>query len=328
MGAGPPVAPGAPLTWVVGGGGLLGGHVRAALPGRRTEFVGPVIPWSDPDRARAALEEGAAALLARADHWQVLWCAGAGVTGTSQAQLDTELTMWGATLAALAPGAARGSVAFASSAGGVYAGSSPSPFDESSPTRPLAPYGQAKLTAESMLAQWVQEHGGAAFVARIANLYGPGQDLTKQQGLVSQLCWAHLEGRPATIWVSLDTLRDYLYAPDCASLLLDASDRLVEPGPRGSCGSGGRTVTKVLASQRPLTIGAVIGELRRIFRSRPSVVLGASPTSRVQARDLSMVSRVWTDLDDRTLTTFPAGVAATLADLRLRRQLAQGQRSR
>lgn len=298
--------------------------MRAALPGRRSEFTGPVIPWSDPTRARAALEEGAAALLARSDHWQVLWCAGAGVTGTSQAQLDTELEMWRALLAALAPGADDGSVALASSAGGVYAGSSPSPFDESSPTRPLAPYGQAKLTAEAMLTTWVQEHGGSAFVARIANLYGPGQDLTKQQGLVSQLCWAHLEGRPATIWVSLDTLRDYLYAPDCASLLLDAADRLVEPGTRGP---EGRTVTKVLASQRPLTIGAVIGELRRIFRSRPSVVLGASPTSRAQARDLSMVSRVWTDLDDRTLTTFPAGVAATLADLRLRRQLASGQRS-
>ncbi len=298
--------------------------MRAALPGRRSEFTGPVIPWSDPTRARAALEEGAAALLARSDHWQVLWCAGAGVTGTSQAQLDTELEMWRALLSALAPGADDGSVALASSAGGVYAGSSPSPFDESSPTRPLAPYGQAKLTAEAMLTTWVQEHGGSAFVARIANLYGPGQDLTKQQGLVSQLCWAHLEGRPATIWVSLDTLRDYLYAPDCASLLLDAADRLVEPSTRGT---EGRTVTKVLASQRPLTIGAVIGELRRIFRSRPSVVLGASPTSRAQARDLSMVSRVWADLDDRTLTTFPAGVAATLADLRLRRQLASGQRS-
>ena len=62
-------------------------------------------------------------------------------------------------------------------------------------------------------------------IGRIANLYGPGQNLDKPQGLVSQLCAAHLERRPVSIWVSLDTLRDYLYAPDCAQMVLDCLDR-------------------------------------------------------------------------------------------------------
>ena len=54
-------------------------------------------------------------------------------------------------------------------------------------------------------------------IGRIANLYGPGQNLAKAQGLVSQLCAAQLERARSSIWVSLDTLRDYLFAPDCCS---------------------------------------------------------------------------------------------------------------
>ena len=62
-------------------------------------------------------------------------------------------------------------------------------------------------------------------IGRIANLYGPGQDPTKAQGLVSQLCRAHLERRPTSIYVSLDTARDYLFVDDAARLVLGATER-------------------------------------------------------------------------------------------------------
>ena len=77
----------------------------------------------------------------------------------------------------------------------------------------------------------------------------------------------------------------------------------------------GLVTTKILASQRAITIGAVIGEMRRIFKRSPRVVLGASPVSALQARDLSLRSRVWPDLDRRTLTPLPVGIAATAAAL-------------
>ena len=315
------------LTWVVGAGGLLGHNVRQRLVGRGPEQVGPAIDWSDAVRARRSLQAGAAALLAAAGNtpWQLLWCAGAGVTGTSREVLDVELEMLSGTLEALAPGASGGAVFLASSAGGVYAGSARGPYDEWSPPRPLAPYGWAKLGAERLVRHWAGDTGGLVLVGRIANLYGPGQNLAKPQGLVSQLCSAHLDRRPSPIWVSLDTLRDYLFAPDCAELILDAMDRLrAEAGEGSAC--TGLVVTKVLATQRAITVGAVLGEMRRIFRSRPSIALGASPMSSLQAPDLSLVSRVWPELDHRPFTTFPAGVSATLADLRLRRQLGEQRR--
>jgi UDP-glucose 4-epimerase len=306
-----------PLTWVVGAGGLLGHHVLHQAAARGPVFSGPTVPWSRPEAARVVLREAAERLVAESagGRWQVVWCAGSGVTGTSRTDLDDELAALRACLDGLA-GAVRGSgtVFFASSVGGVYAGVEAPPYTESSPVMPLADYGRAKIEAEAIVGGWVEAHGQRALVGRIANLYGPGQNLAKPQGLVSQLCAAHLSRRPLTIWVSLDTRRDYIYAPDCAALVLDCLDRT-----RADAGQG-QTVLKLLGSQRALSIGAILGELRRVFRSKSTIILGASPVAAMQARDLSMRSEVWPDLDQRPLTPFPAGVARTLLDLRLRMQ--------
>jgi UDP-glucose 4-epimerase len=131
--------------------------------------------------------------------------------------------------------------------------------------------------------------------------------------LISQICRSHLSGQPLSIYVSLDTLRDYFFAPDCARLIVSGLARLRQDEPT--------VVTKILASQRAITIGAVLGEVRRIFKSRPRIVLGASAVSAMQARDLSLRSRVWPELDRASLTPFPVGVAATAADLLRRLQL-------
>ena len=89
----------------------------------------------------------------------------------------------------------------------------------------------------------------------------------------------------------------------------------------GAAATRPAVVTKILASQRAITIGAVLGEVRRIFKSQPRIVLGASAVSALQARDLSLRSRVWPELDRGGLTPFPVGVASTAADLMRRLQL-------
>jgi len=236
------------------------------------------------------------------------------VTGTSSDALELELGALSATLEALAaaPRGRDGAFFFASSAGGVYAGVGAPPYDEFSPVSPLAPYGQAKLDAEALVAGWSRSSGLPSLIGRISNIYGPGQNLGKAQGLISQICRSHLTGQPLSIYVSLDTLRDYLFAPDCARLIVAGLARLREGQPG--------VVTKILASQRAITIGAVLGEVRRLFKSPTHIVLGASPSSAMQARDLSLRSRVWPDLDRAGLTPFPVGVAATSADLLRRLQ--------
>ena len=321
------------LTWVIGRGGLLGQSLETAM-GEAVDPSGPPallwrpaepIAWSSPGAGADDLRHQVGEFLREAGDrpWSVAWCAGAGVTDSSGQALQLELAALGETLEALAaaPHGSDGAFFFASSAGGVYAGVGAPPYGETSPVRALGAYGQAKLDAEALVTAWSHRTGTPSLIGRIANLYGPGQNLAKAQGLVSQICWSHLTGQPVSVYVSLDTLRDYFFAPDCADLIVAGLARLRQEGsttqPRGVTGL---VITKILASQRAITIGAVIGEMRRIFKRSPRIVLGASPISALQARDLSLRSRVWPDLDRRTLTPFPVGVATTSADLLRRLQ--------
>jgi UDP-glucose 4-epimerase len=322
-----------PLTWVIGRGGLLGKSLETRLgtaTGEPTDRTGSAthiwhpgepIAWSGPSGGAGQLRRRAAEFLTVAGDrpWTVAWCAGAGVTGTSEEALKLELSALRETLDALAVASAgrQGAFFFASSAGGVYAGVGTPPYDESSPVRPLAAYGQAKLDGEALVAEWSRESGTRSLIGRIANVYGPGQNLVKAQGLISQICRSRLTGQPLSIYVSLDTLRDYFFAPDCASLIASGLARLR----RDESVAGPRVVTKILASQRAITIGAVLGEMRRIFKSQPRIVLGASAVSAMQARDLSLRSSVWPELDRGSLTPFPVGVATTASDLLRRLQL-------
>jgi UDP-glucose 4-epimerase len=117
-----------------------------------------------------------------------------------------------------------------------------------------------------------------------------------------------------TVYVSLDTLRDYIYIDDAATLVADCLDRL-----DGTDVSDGQTVIKILATQRADTIGALIGACRTVFKRRPRIVLGASPFAKAQAHDLRLRSVVWPELDDRQFTPLPVGIDATVREMRMLR---------
>lgn len=299
---------------VVGARGLLGAAVTRTLMSRGTPVSTVAVPWAEP--AHAAQSLLAAAATARqtwGDSWALAWCAGAGVTGTTQASLDAEI----ATLAQvvdgmLAPGGCAPSAFFlASSAGGVYAGSSDPPFTELTEPAPLAAYGRAKLEAEAVVARLTHAHT-RVLVGRISNLYGPGQDLSKQQGLISRLCRSYLLREPIGLYVSLDTIRDYLFVDDCADMVCDALQRLATLAPD----EPRMPVVKIFAAQQSASIASILGDCRRVFGNRILVNLASSPLANQQARDLRFRSVVWPEIDRRSLTTLPHGVHATAEDLR------------
>lgn len=297
-------------TMVVGGGGLLGRAVRQTLARREWLPTVPSVDWANLDVGAAQLRAATRALGAR-EGWRMAWCAGAGIVGATPEVLERERSMLVAALEGLGEANTAGTIFFASSAGGVYAGSAGPPFTESHDPRPLAPYGEAKLLCEELVADYAAQAGSRALIGRIANLYGPGQNLDKPQGLISHMCMAAILGRPVSVYVSLDTIRDYIYVHDCAELVVDGLEAVESVGP------GGRLVTtKILASHEATTIAALIGELRRVFKRRPQIVLGSSGNARFQVRDLRLRSTVLTALDHRTLTPLPAGIAATVQGLR------------
>lgn len=110
------------------------------------------------------------------------------MTSTAASQLQAEVELLARLLAAVEPPAAQSGVVFlASSVGGLYAGSPAPLFDEQTVPRPLSPYGRSKQAMEGVAGDWVARTGGRVLVGRISNLYGPGQDLDKPQGLITQL---------------------------------------------------------------------------------------------------------------------------------------------
>ena len=299
-----------PLTWVIGAGGLLGSHLTQALQAQRARTMVRKIPWHDPDATRSALREGIRDLIHGADGaaWNIAWCAGVGVVATKTDPLKAETAVFTAFLRDLADDAQPGGAFFlSSSAGGAYAGSpNPRPYTEHSTPRPLAPYGVEKLVMEAELRAFASATGTATLIGRIANLYGPGQDLAKGQGMVSQLCLSHVTRQPAIVYVSLDTLRDYIFAADCAGM--------VTAGLRGVrkyvANQASPVVTKIFASGHAHTIGALIAESARVFHRRPPVVVKA-PSAPGQARDLRLRSVEWLDLDRHVRTPMAVGMAAT-----------------
>ncbi|MEO5834315.1 MAG: NAD-dependent epimerase/dehydratase family protein [Nakamurella sp.] len=304
---------GAP-TLVVGAGGLLGRAVVRRLTARRQPSLVHTIPWDRPAAATDALALAVRDLLTRAGTgpWRIAWCSGAGVTGTPASALDQEITTFAAFLDEVTAQAGEpppgSGLFYASSAGGVYAGSGRAPFTELDEPAAISPYGQAKLRSEQLVRAFAGRTGTPVLIGRIANLYGPGQNLDKPQGLVSHLCRSQISGQPLSVYVPLDTTRDYLYVDDCAAMICDGLDRLGRERPTAP-------VIKVLASQQGVTIGTLLAEMRRLFKRAPRVVLGSSPFAKFQVRDLRLRSVVWPELDRRSLTPLGVGMKATASDL-------------
>lgn len=297
---------------VVGGGGFLGTAVADALRRAGDQVVVPSVPWREPDRAARVLGDAVHALRSGSTPWRLVWCAGTGIVASGDDAFETERLLLDAALSDGSPARAPGTVFFASSAGATYAGSTApddEPFDERTVPRPLAPYGTSRLVAEDRFRSWTAATGARLLIGRIANLYGPGANLRKPQGLVSQLALAHLERRPSTVYVPFDTTRDYLYIDDAAEMVLEAL-RAVQTTPAGT------TVVKVFASQQGRTITEVVEAVTAAIGAPLDVRTGDHDSAAAQARRLRFRSVVLPEVDDRVQLSFDEGVRRTVAAVR------------
>lgn len=286
-------------VWVVGAGGLLGASLWRELDSKAWRSP-RALRWSDAPRLAEDLAEAVRAFgtLVRAQAsrtWSIAWCAGAGVVGTSAAALEAETRTFERFLALVSSDSNlrtfSGVISLASSAGGVYGGCLAFPVSEATLPAPISAYGHAKLAQERLLQAWLGEPEHAhvrGLIARFSNLYGPGQQLGKAQGLISHTSRCVIYGAPIQIYVSLDTIRDYLFADDAARELARGLRRLAAD-PAGEP----RALTKVFASEREVSISALLGVFRQIARRRLRVVVGSQPATSLQPRRLQFRSQVW-----------------------------------
>jgi UDP-glucose 4-epimerase len=222
--------------------------------------------------------------------WAIAWAAGAGTVASDAQGLRRESETLAGFVGLLAEHAPQGPGAFmlASSAGGLYAGSSSPPFRDSDPPAPIGTYGIEKLRQEQAATTAFASRLPVVLV-RFSNVYGAGQNLAKSQGLVSRLALAAVSRQPVNLFVPLDTIRDYIEADDAAGAAahwLRAAVHRAEA--MGSTGAAGAEV-RVIASGRATTVAELIGIASDIARRRIPVALGTDASAQLQAPDLRFI---------------------------------------
>ena len=300
-------------TWVIGAGGLLGSAIQRQSP---NSFSAHAIPWNNPHQATIALTTSLDefAEFTNDEPWRIIWAAGRATTAATPEEAEKELTTFERFIGALtnAQPEGHGSFTLVSSAGGVYAGSHNPPFTSATEARHIGTYGDLKLAQEQACAS-LPGQGIGTTVTRVSNLYGPGQDLRKLQGVVSRLCWAGISKEEVNIFVPLDTLRDYIYVDDAAARILHWS-RPESSQPNND------PMVRVVASGQPMGLGHVINTVQDVLHMRIPVSFGTHATASFQAQDIRLIPDTDATIANLPITPFPAGVRRVFEDLLQRRQ--------
>jgi UDP-glucose 4-epimerase len=119
-------------------------------------------------------------------------------------------------------------IIFSSSGGAIYGEQEVFPAPETHPTRPMSPYGIAKLSAEHYLAYY-QMISGIQFVSlRYSNVYGPRQDPEGEAGVVAIFCQKMLGGEQPIINGNGRQTRDFVYVEDVVEANLVAIGKEVQ----------------------------------------------------------------------------------------------------
>ena len=148
-------------------------------------------------------------------------------------------------------------VILASTGGAIYGEQEAFPCDEDHPTRPLSPYGIAKLATEKYLFFYREQYGIDYLALRYANVYGPRQDPHGEAGVVAIFCGRMLDGSRCTIFGEGKQTRDYTFVGDIVRANLYALTSKAS-GVALNIGTGKETSVNELYS----TLAGVVGEAR------------------------------------------------------------------
>lgn len=307
------------VAWVVGAGGLLGSALCRALQRQGMPLFTPAQPWAwqDASALHSQLQEAVrqfSASVGGAPGWAIYWAAGVGSMGSSAEALAPETAALAALLDALGADAtlmqAPGTLALASSAGAIYAGSSDRVVTEASAEAPGSAYAREKLAQEALVRRFHEQHPGQqALLARISTLYGQGRDPAKPTGLLSHIARSVLRNQPVQIYVPFDTLRDYISADDAAERMV-AALHLARQQPA-------QTHVKIIASERPVTIAEIVALFKRIARRAPRVVTSVSRLSGLYPRRVQFRSEVLLSSERAASTSLAVGIAKLMAAERM-----------
>jgi len=204
---------------VTGGSGFIGTHVVRALGAVGADvIVADLRPFPDAGVPClvADLTDGAAidAAVVPGIDAIVHLAALTSVLGSLQHPMETFRTNAAMTAALIERAGATGvaSIVFASTNAVVGTGAGEGRIDESSPLRPLTPYGATKAAAEMLLSAATASGGVRGVSLRFTNVYGPGMVL--KDSVVARIMRAAESGATFDIYGDGRQVRDYVYVED------------------------------------------------------------------------------------------------------------------
>ena len=270
---------------VTGGAGFIGSHIADAylaagheivvvdnLSTGRHEYVNPGARFYEVDIRGPELREVFERERPEVVNHQAAQAS--VILSIDDPRLDAEINVLGTVhLFALCAEFGVRRIIFASTGGAIYGDPEHLPVEETSPARPLAPYGISKLTGEMYL-RFFSARGLQWAILRYANVYGPRQDPYGEAGVVAIFTRAMLEGRSPVIHGNGTQTRDFVYVEDVARANLLATDALTSG--LANIGTGMETSVNEIYRQlaaftgfrgRPTYAAARPGEVYRIALS-------------------------------------------------------------
>lgn len=257
--------------------------------------------WQDQTSAVTSLRqdcEGFFQSIGDAD-WSIAWCAGQSIVGSTDSEITRESELIETLFESIKickPKDTRGKVFFASSAGGIYAGIANAVITEDSKQSPISTYGLGKLAHEEIFRKYSRNLEINCLIARITNLYGPGQDMSKSQGLISQLCKSNLTKKPLNIFVPLQTARNYIYVEDASAMIAEFMQHKDE------------LCIKIFASPQSVTVATIIRTSYEVFKRRSLISLGVNERTSLQPISLHFKSKIKTEIDQRRFKSLSSGI--------------------
>jgi UDP-glucose 4-epimerase len=149
-------------------------------------------------------------------------------------------------------------VTFASSAA-TYGDDVPMPADESTPQRPISPYGITKMVTEHYLRFYQSEHGLEYTALRYGNVYGPRQDPNGEAGVIAIFIGKFLANESVRIDWDGEQTRDYVYVRDVVNANVAALTRgtndifVIGTGKKTSVNQIDRSLVEVSGREAPVT---------------------------------------------------------------------------
>jgi UDP-glucose 4-epimerase len=129
---------------------------------------------------------------------------------------------------------------------------------EDLPTKPLSPYGVAKLCGENYVRLFSELYGMKTLTLRYFNVFGPRQDPSSPySGVISRFCTAALAGERPTIYGDGLQSRDFTYV-----------ENVVNANLRALSASGLRGQTVNVATGRAISLRTLWSQVARLSGSR------------------------------------------------------------